>query len=129
MPDPFPSETLREIADRARVALGADQALVLPLAGGEPLPPGPEGGPSLSAPIRIDGDPVATLIVSRDPGGSGSPPASGSTRAWSAPSATRARSAISRRVSEGNRSGMVRLCSRCLGGAYAESGRRIPEIG
>jgi len=69
MPDPFPSETLREIADRARVALGADQALVLPLAGGEPLPPGPEGGPSLSAPIRIDGDPVATLIVSRDPGG------------------------------------------------------------
>ena len=50
MPDPFPSETLREIADRARVALGADQALVLPLAGGEPLPPGPEGGPSLSAP-------------------------------------------------------------------------------
>src|SRR5689334_9831148 len=69
MPDPFPSETLREIADRARIALGADQALVLPLAGGEPLPPGPEGGPSLSAPIRIDGDPVATLIVSRDPGG------------------------------------------------------------
>jgi GAF domain-containing protein len=69
MPDQFPSETLREIADRARVALGADQALVLPLSGGEPLPPGPEGGPSLSAPIRIDGDPVATLIVSRDPGG------------------------------------------------------------
>ncbi len=69
MPDQFPSETLREIADRARVALGADQALVLPLAGGDPLPPGPEGGPSLSAPIRIDGDPVATLIVSRDPGG------------------------------------------------------------
>ncbi|HEX5556607.1 MAG TPA: GAF domain-containing protein [Gaiellales bacterium] len=69
MPDPFPSETLREIADRARVALGADQALVLPLSGGDPLPPGPEGGPSLSAPIRIDGDPVATLIVSRDPGG------------------------------------------------------------
>jgi GAF domain-containing protein len=69
MLDPFPSETLREIADRARVALGADQALVLPLSGGDPLPPGPEAGPSLSAPIRIDGDPVATLIVSRDPGG------------------------------------------------------------
>src|SRR5689334_25373877 len=69
MPDPFPSETLREIADRARVALGADQALVLPLAGGEPPSPGPEGGPRLSAPIRIDGDPGATLIVSRDPGG------------------------------------------------------------
>ena len=69
MPDPFPSDTLREIADRARLALGADRALVLPLAGGDPLPPGPEGGPSLSAPIRIDGDPVATLVVSRDPGG------------------------------------------------------------
>jgi GAF domain-containing protein len=69
MPDPFPSDTLREIADRARLALGADRALVLPLAEGGPLPPGPEGGPSLSAPIRIDGDPVATLVVSRDPGG------------------------------------------------------------
>ena len=69
MPDPFPSDTLREIADRARLALGADRALVLPLAGGEPLPPGPEGGPSLSAPIHIDGDAVATLVVSRDPGG------------------------------------------------------------
>ena len=69
MPDQFPSDTLREIADRARLALGADRALVLPLAGGEPLPPGPEGGPSLSAPIHIDGDPVATLVVSRDPGG------------------------------------------------------------
>ena len=69
MAEQFPSETLREIADRARLALGADRALVLPLAGGDPLPPGPEGGPSLSAPIRIDGDPVATLVVSRDPGG------------------------------------------------------------
>ena len=69
MAEQFPSDTLREIADRARLALGADRALVLPLAGGEPLPPGPEGGPSLSAPIRIDGDPVATLVVSRDPGG------------------------------------------------------------
>ena len=69
MAEQFPSDTLREIADRARLALGADRALVLPLAGGEPLPPGPEGGPSLSAPIHIDGDPVATLVVSRDPGG------------------------------------------------------------
>ncbi|HEY3765561.1 MAG TPA: GAF domain-containing protein [Gaiellales bacterium] len=69
MAEQFPSDTLREIADRARLALGADRALVLPLAGGDPLPPGPEGGPSLSAPIRIDGDPVATLVVSRDPGG------------------------------------------------------------
>ena len=69
MAEQFPSETLREIADRARLALGADRALVLPLAGGDPLPPGPEGGPSLSAPLRIDGDPVATIVVSRDPGG------------------------------------------------------------
>jgi GAF domain-containing protein len=69
MPDSFPAEALREIADRARLAVGADRALVLPLAGEEPLPPGPEGGPSLSVPIRIDGDQVATLVVSRDPGG------------------------------------------------------------
>ena len=69
MPESFPSDALREIADRARLAVGADRALVLPLTGEEPLPPGPEGGPSLSVPIRIDGDPVATLVVSRDPGG------------------------------------------------------------
>jgi signal transduction histidine kinase len=69
MPESFPSEALREIADRARIAVGADRALVLPLAADDPLPPGPEGGPTLSVPIRIDGSPVATLVVSRDPGG------------------------------------------------------------
>jgi signal transduction histidine kinase len=62
------ADDLETIALRAQAALGADHALVVPAERGEPLPPGPDAGPTITAPIAVDGDHVGTLVVSRDPG-------------------------------------------------------------
>ena len=51
MADQFPSDTLREIADRARLALGADRALVLPVDSQGRI--GSRGLPALTGPSIV----------------------------------------------------------------------------
>ena len=65
--EPPVAADLHAIADIAKRALGADRAYLL---AADRLPPAAaaEDGPMVWAPIRVDGEPVAGLVVTRDKG-------------------------------------------------------------